>query len=288
MGCALFSMFLIYSYSQEQKALYDKRYGTTKTVLIAAKDVLEMSTIDETMVTQEERPVDFIQPGAVENPDDAVGLVAATPIKKGEQILLTKLLSPGSATGLANQVAPDKRAITIPVDEVRGVGKLIRPGDRVDILTSINYGDAKADRREVKTLLQDVLILATGINVTNNIPRALQLDSFNGKPSYKNLNGDTGYATITVEVSPIEAQNLIYIESVAPGAMFLSLRNGNDKVVPRLPTSTLDTVLGADSERALQKRLELARAAAAAQPAAPRAPAKAPTFIEIRGSDVKY
>ena len=69
-------MFLIYSFSQEQKAKYDKRYGTTKTVLIAVKDVLEMSTIDETMVTQEERPVDFIQPGAIDNPDDAVGLVA--------------------------------------------------------------------------------------------------------------------------------------------------------------------------------------------------------------------
>src|SRR5438874_13688882 len=117
LGSALFAMFLIYSYSQEQKAIYDKRYGTTKTVLIASKDILEMSTIDETMVSQEEKPVDFLQPGVVENPDDAVGLVAATPIKKGEQILLTKLLSPGPNTGLSLQVAPDKRAVTLPVDE---------------------------------------------------------------------------------------------------------------------------------------------------------------------------
>src|SRR5476651_324596 len=93
MGCALFSMFLIYSYSQEQKAQYDKRYGTTKTVLIAVKDIQEMQTIDETMITQEERPVDFLQPGAIESPDDAVGLVAGSPIKKGEQMLLSKLLS---------------------------------------------------------------------------------------------------------------------------------------------------------------------------------------------------
>ena len=89
-------------------------------------------------------------------------------------------------------------------------------GDRVDIITSINYGDAKNEKREVKTLLQDILVLATGINVTNNIPRALQIDTFNGKPAYKNLNGDTGYSTITVEVSPLEAEKLIYIESVAP------------------------------------------------------------------------
>jgi pilus assembly protein CpaB len=275
-------MFLIYSYSQEQKAVYDKKFGTTKTVLIAQKDVLEMSTIDETMVTQEERPVDFIQPGAVENPDDVVGLVAATPIKKGEQILMTKLLSPGPNTGLSLQVAPEKRAVSIPIDDVRGVGKLIRPGDRVDIITSISYGDGRTERREVKTLLQDILVLATGLNVTNNIPRALQLDTFNGKPAYKNLNGDTGYNTVTVEVGPQEAQNLIYILSVAPGAIFLSLRNGNDKIQPRLPTSTIDTVLGTDSDKYLQRKLQQA----AAQPPPP--PKKTGGFVEIRGSDVRY
>jgi len=279
----MFAMFLIYSYSEEQKAKYDKRYGTTKTVLVASKDILEMSTIDETMVNQEEKPVDFIQPGAVENPDDAVGLVAATPIKKGEQLLMTKLLTPGANTGLSMQVAPDKRAVTIPVDDVRGVGKLIRPGDRIDIITSINYGDGKADRREVKTLLQDILVLATGLNVTNNIPRTLQIDTYNGKPAYKNLNGDTGYSTVTVEVNPTEAQNLIYILSVAPGAMFLSLRNGNDKVIPRLPTSTLDTVLGVDSERAIQKKL---LQQPVAQPLAQKPHGNG--FIEIHGSDVRY
>jgi len=295
MGCALVAMFLIYSYTQEQKAQYDKRYGTTKTVLIASKDIVEMITLDETMLTQEERPVDFIQPGAIENPDDAVGLVAAAPIKKGEQILLTKLLAPGPNTGLSLQVAPDKRAVTIPVDEVRGVGKLIRPGDRVDILTSISYGDGKNERREVKTLLQDILILATGLNVTNNIPRVLQLDSFNGKPVYKNLNGDTGYNTVTVEVDPRQAQNLIYILSVAPGAIFLSLRNGNDKILTRLRTATIDSVLEMDSDRALQAKLQQAQqqaatatAAAQAASSAQRAPAKAGGFVEVRGSEVKY
>jgi pilus assembly protein CpaB len=194
---------------------------------------------------------------------------------------MTKLLSPGPNTGLSMQVAPDKRAVTVPVDDVRGVGKLIRPGDRVDIITSINYGDGKSDRREVKTLLQDILVLATGLNVTNNIPRALMLDSFSGKPGYKNLNGDTGYTTVTVEVSPTEAQNLIYILSVAPGAIFLSLRNGNDKVVPRLPTSTLDSVLGVDSERGLQNKILKQQMSPASAP-------KRNGFIEIRGSDVHY
>jgi pilus assembly protein CpaB len=291
-GAALFAMFLIYSYTQEQKAVYDKRFGSTKTVLIAAKDIQEISTLDETMVVQEERPTDFIQPGAAENPDDVVGLVAATPIKKGEQIVLTKLLAPGPNTGLSHQVALAKRAMTIPVDEVRGVGKLLRPGDRVDVLTSISYGDGRNERREVKTLLQDVLVLATGLNITNNIPRVLQLDNFNGKPMYKNLNGDTGYGSVTLEVAPEEAQNIVYILSVAPGAIFLTLRNGNDKVLNRIQTSTVDRVLGLDSDRNLQLQLQKAQAAAAAAAASQqqqnqnRTPAS--PFQEIRGSDVRY
>src|SRR4051812_4135670 len=111
-GLGVFAMFLIYSYSQEKKAEYDKRYGTSKRVLVAAKDILEMSTVDETMIEYQEVPVDFIQPGAVEEPDLAINKVAAAPFKKGEQILNTKLLSLGANTGLSSQVAPGKRAVS--------------------------------------------------------------------------------------------------------------------------------------------------------------------------------
>jgi pilus assembly protein CpaB len=242
-GAAVVAMVLIYSYSQEKKAEYDKRYGTSKRVVVAAKDILEMSTIDDTMLSIEERPVDFIQPDAISNPEDAVAMVAAAPIKKGEQILDTKLLKPGPNTGLSLQVAPGKRAVTVPVDDVRGISKLIRPGDRVDVLTSVESGKGQTQRREVKTLLQDVIILATGVQVTNNIPRKLEADS-SGKLSYKNLNGDTSFSAVTLEVSPKDAQNLIYIMSASPGSIYLTLRNPNDRAASTLATATVDSVLG--------------------------------------------
>lgn len=285
-GCAVFAMFLIYSYSQEQKAIYDKRYGTKKTALVAAVDILEMGTLDETMVRQEELPAEFIQPGAAENPDDVVGLVASSPIKKGEQVLLTKLLSPGPNTGLSIQVAPDKRAIAIPVDEIRGVGKLLRPGDRVDILSTVSYGSGREEKREVTTLLQDVLILSTGLNVTNNIPRAIKMNGINGQPGFKNLNGDTGYSTVTIEVAPMEAQNLVYILDKNPGSLYLALRNGNDKTRINIPTATVDTVLGQQSELRIQKQIaKLQAKQGERQPA--QAPVKKPTFVPITGSERK-
>jgi pilus assembly protein CpaB len=237
-------MFLIYSYSQEKKAEYDRKFGTTTRVLVAAKDILEISTIDDTMVRIEEHPADYIQPGALESPEEAVGLVAAVPFKEGEQILANKLLTPGPATGLSLQVAPDRRAIAIPVDEVRGVGKLLRPGDRIDILAAVESGSGANKKIEVKTLMQQVIVLATGQNVTNGIPRKLEAGSASGSAVFRNLNGDTTFSSITVEVTPSEAQNLVYLLTSSPGSIYLSLRNPNDRIVKNLGVSTVNSVLG--------------------------------------------
>ncbi len=133
LALGIFATFMLYSYSQEKKAEYDKRFGSTKRVVVAKEDIAEMQTIYDTMVETRELPADFIQPDAITIPDEIIGNVAATPIRKGQTVLKNNLLTPGPDTGISLQVAPSKRAVTIPIDEVRGVAKLIRPGDRVDI-----------------------------------------------------------------------------------------------------------------------------------------------------------
>lgn len=243
-GVALFAVFLLYSYSQEKVSEYNKKFGAQTQVVVAAKEILEMQTIDETMLKIISVPQDFQQPGAIVNPEEIVGLVAASPFQPGEQILNTKLLKPGPTTGLSIQVSPNKRAVTIPVDEVRGLAKLVRPGDRVDIL---GVSEAKNNREaSVNTILQDVVVLATGVNVTNNIPRALDIDSRNNK-NFKNLRGDTSFNNITVELSPKEAQDIILMLSTSPGSIYLTLRNPNDRTKTNLPASDLSSVSGKPS-----------------------------------------
>lgn len=285
-GLGVFAMFLIYSYSQEKKAEYDKRYGTSKRILVAAKDILEMSTLDETMIEYQEVPVDFIQPGAVEDPDLAINKVAAAPFKKGEQILNTKLLSLGANTGLSSQVAPGKRAISIQVDEARGVSKLVQPGDRIDILASVELGQGPNRSTEVRTIMQDVVILATGPKITNNIPRLLEKNNFTNDAVYRNLNGDTSFQTITVEATPQEAQNLVYLMTASPGSIFLSLRNPNDRIVS--PTSGADSnsILGRAAPQFLKPAEPIAPVVAQPTPT-PRLPASLPpkrkgSFIEVK------
>ncbi len=241
----VFAAFLLYSYSQENKEAVMKKYGTMKTIVVAKEDIPEMSTIYETMLEVKSVPKDFVAPNFIESKEDIVGNVTAVPIQKDQPILKNLLYSPGPDTGISMQVAPTKRAITIPVDEVRGVAKLIRPGDRIDIITAMDTGKGLNQKREAFVLMQDVVVLATGVSIVNNLPRLLELDSSGKNIQQTSLTGDTKYSTITVEADMKQAQDLVYILSTSPGNIFLTLRNPNDRqALPRMPSSSSDSVFG--------------------------------------------
>lgn len=241
----IFAAFLMYSSVTERNKQIDTKFGTSSTVLIAKEDIAEMQTIYENMVEIDTRPTVYVDPDAIKTPEEVAGTVAAIPIKKGQQLVRSKLLTPGPDTGIALQVAPTKRALTIPIDEMRAVAKLIRPGDRIDVSAAVDVGKGTNQRREVQLIMQDVVVLATGVSIMNNIPRVVELDANGRSMTQIALTGDSKYSTITIEASPKEAQDIIYILSTSPGNIFLTLRNPNDRAVPpRLPSSSAESVVG--------------------------------------------
>ncbi len=244
-GAGVVAIILLYSYTQEKQAEFHKKYGATKQVVIAKEDIAEMSTVYDNMLETVVKPSEFVEPDSITSPDEIVGNVAAIPIKKGQQIVKNRLLTPGPDTGISLQVAPSKRAITIPIDEIRGIAKLIRPGDRIDLFAAVDTGRGVNQKREVQILMQDVAVLATGVNVVNNIPRIFEVDPTGKNVQQVALSGDSKYTTITIESTPKESQDLIYILSTSPGNLYLTLRNPNDRaLMPRMPASTAESVLG--------------------------------------------
>jgi pilus assembly protein CpaB len=259
-GSALFAVFLLYSYTQERSNELTKKFGAKQRVVIATKDIGEMETIDESKLSIEERPVDYIQPQALQDPERAVGMVALAPIKLGEQILENKIMEPGPVTGLSLQVAPSKRAVTIPIDEMRGVAKLLKPGDRIDLVAAIDIGRGPSQRREVKTLMQDVVVLATGLKIVNELPRLFERV---GKEDFiKNIRSDTNFSTITVEASPSDAQNLIYILSTSPGSLFVTLRHPSDRNKVSLSQASVDSVMNRVDGSTISEALRVPASAA--------------------------
>jgi pilus assembly protein CpaB len=259
---ALFAVFLLYSWMQEKNKEVTIKFGKRKTVVVAKKDINEMYPMDETLVEVKEIPEEFVAPQAITDPAELRGYVALAPIMAGEQILRTKISQPGSLTGLSYQVSPGKRAVTIPIDAMRGVAKLLKPGDRVDMIASVTSGAGQNQKREIKAIMQNVIILATGTNVQNSLPADYELDKSGTNYLIKSLTKNTNYDSITVEASPAVAQKLIYILATNPGDLFMTLRNPSDTGAIGKLTTSVEDVLG--------------RVSTQSAPAAPRAAASAP------------
>lgn len=255
LAAAVFAVWMVNSYVTSIEEEQKRKFGAEVLVLKAKRDIKESETIDESMIGPEAIPKRFLEPAAIsydskEGEVDAIksvkrltGTVALVPVKKGEQLTYNKITEPSIRTGLAPQVAPGRRAMSIPVNEVSGVGKLIKPGDRVDLISVIDSGTGRQNRI-VKTLLQDIVLLAVGRNVTNNIPRVVDADPMSGKERVRSLTEDSNFASVTVEVEPSQAQLLSLVLSNPENTIFVSLRNNDDSDRVSLPAINLSEVMG--------------------------------------------
>ncbi len=92
--------------------------------------------------------------------DQVVGRVSETLMVKGQPVIEAMLAPVGSGSGLQALVPPGMRAITIEINEYSGVGGMIAPGCRVDVIATLN--DPKGEGRMAKTIVQNVKVTAVG------------------------------------------------------------------------------------------------------------------------------
>jgi pilus assembly protein CpaB len=246
---SLFAMFMVYTYIDDQKSDVIRRYGTEAAVIVAKVDINELELIDDSKITTITVPQSFLMPGHFKTMKELENTMATVPILKGEQITKPRVTYPGMNTGLARQVSAGKRAISISVTEVTGVGKLIRPGDRIDILAPIDFTQGqRGDLKKVQTVLQDVLVLSTGFNITNSIP-VIGMKTPN-EIKKMNLNTMEPYSNITLEVDPYQAQKLVYISNLGV-RYIITLRNNSDQKIIRIqPTGIFDILNEEEKESA--------------------------------------
>jgi pilus assembly protein CpaB len=96
-----------------------------------------------------------VLPEAIGADEAPFGAAVKTAIVPGELLSASKL-EPNSL--LQRLVAPGYQALAIPLDDVAGVGGLLRPGDRVDVNASFRRSD-KANPAAVR-VLRNVLVIA--------------------------------------------------------------------------------------------------------------------------------
>ncbi len=241
---AAFSVFMVYSYIDGKESEVIQKYGKSMPVVVAKTDIQELEIIDDTKVTIQSISQNFVAPGAINDIKEVSNTLATVPIKKGEQITAPRITQPGVRTGLARQVSQGKRAVSIQISGANAVSNLIKPGDRVDIVGLVDPQGGKKSSIRVKTILQDVLVLATGMSMTNAIPMVEKLVANETKKI--NLNRYTEYSSMTFELSPYEAQKLIYMTSQMQ--IYLMLRNNDDKQNVRIASTKIFDLLDEDSQ----------------------------------------
>lgn len=250
---AILAVSMVYSYVTSTEETLKQNYGAETSVVVAKGDIRELDILNETNLTLVSVPKNYIQPGATAKIEDLTGALAVAPIQKGEQITRSKVTQLGTRTGLSRQVAMGKRAVTVSVNDATGVARLIKPGDRVDVLAKIEPQAGRKDLIQIRTFLQDVLVLATGKYIANTVPGILESDPLTkGARQKVNLTEYNTYTNVTLEVDPVQAQQMAYIQSALDG-IILSLRNNDDNGKEDLPNVTMADILGPGGQVQFQK-----------------------------------
>lgn len=245
---AAVAVLMIYSYITSRETELVSEYGNPTPVVVAKEDIKELEVIDDRKVKIVTIPAKFQMPGRFTRVEDLYNTIAATPIKKDEQITAPRVTYPGAQSGLSRQISIGKRAYSLQVTESQAVSRLLKPGDRVDILAMVDYASGKKDKLKIKTVLQDVLILSTGLFVTNSVP-VINMKGDGSESRQMKLNNYTNYNTVTLELTPFEVQKMVFLVAAGNG-IYLSLRNNDDKTIERISATRLYDVLGEDAAEA--------------------------------------
>jgi len=227
-------------------ALYQPSTGTSVnatptvpanvTVVVAAADIPLGTAVTADMLTTKTLAFNAARTDAYHDPSQAIGQISRRPVLTGAQV--------GDADFALDQksvqvpVPPGKRAIAVAVGDLTGVGRLIYPGDTVDVVITLDaraikvvtvqppnkspYAyDGTADATTVKApvLLQDIQVLST-------IEQAAAAPAGSPQPSTGPQANAEATKLIVLAVTDSQAEAILYARTI--GTVDLVLRNVAD------------------------------------------------------------
>lgn len=179
--------------------------GQRVSVIVAAHDIAAGAQITEEMVRPAAVHASGVHPEAAAQAGAVVGRYSLVPVHQGEQILVPQLSGDEADRGFLTQLAPNERAMFVPLNLGRGLGGAVAAGDRVDVI--FVPSEQKMGRSGAGTVLHGA--------------RVLDIRTDRGLPLEVKENKDPGFLGVLLAVTSQEAEQLaFYLEH---GQLFLTL-----------------------------------------------------------------
>lgn len=231
-----------------------------RNVVVTATDLTFGMKFDRTMLRTVRYPKESVPDGAFSSIDSVVGQTTKVFMSAREPVTAIKLSSRGG--GLSMLVRPNMRAASLEVNQVSGVSGFVLPGDRVDVLATIEPNNARQDAI-TRTVLQNIEVLASGQKTQQQDNKPITVQS------------------VTILVSPEGAETLAL--AMHEGKIHLVLRNPEDNEVVQVASLSTGQMLGQRPEVAAKAPSMPRRGTS---PVAAMRPAPQPKVRIIRNANV--
>jgi pilus assembly protein CpaB len=194
-------------------------------VVVAREDIPRGARVGAEGFALREIPRAYVHKDAVmpESFGNAEGQRMNFPLDRGKALLWAHLES-GQTPTFSGKLAPGKRAITFPVNDVNSISGMLQPGDRIDLVVSLNQKGSNV----TFPLLQDVKVLATGTQVSTIDDPAT------------NLPTQRRFTTVTLQVDPGDANRIILAQDA--GKLTAVLRNPDDGKINKMGRTTVSSL----------------------------------------------
>lgn len=215
----LVTAFLVYRTIIQQAAA---KAQPSEEIVVAAVNMAVGEIVTSQHIKLSSWPTGAVPPSAIRSLDKANGQVVRRSVVVGEPLLTSKVIDPELAAkgGLLPMLVPEGlRGVTIKVDEAVRESGFVQPHSRVDVVVSMRSG--RGTDRVAKVILQNVPVLAAGqtVEMRDNTPVKV--------------------TTVTLALTPEQAERLALAQAESRGKLILATRNvRDDQIVKTAGVST--------------------------------------------------
>lgn len=158
----------------------------TVKIVVAAVDIPQGTTITSSMINTRTVDLALAPPDSIALPEQVLGKTARESVPKDAYVPQSAItgVTGRAALDIAKELEAGERAMAIEVDELSGVGTLIQPGDRVDMIVGISKGN-------LPVVIE--LQLRPGADTPSDVP--IGVPAAPGQPGFQVIGGDKINAT---------------------------------------------------------------------------------------------